>query len=301
MNDRAWSWQLRDRTLYPGRPPLVMGIVNVTPDSFSDGGRFVAADAAIAQGLHLVEQGADLLDIGGESSRPGSQPVTLEVELERVLPVIRGLAARTPVPLSVDTTKAEVARQALAAGAHIVNDITALQGDPAMAEVVRAFEAGLILMHMQGTPATMQQDPHYEDVVAEVAAFLEARLQASEDLGIARSRVVLDPGIGFGKTTQHNLDLLAQLEGLQRLGRPICLGVSRKGFLGKVLGKPLEERLAGSLTAACFALVEQTAQIVRVHDVAPTRDAVRILEALRQAREERTKGGEIEGTPGPAV
>ena len=279
------TWQLRDRTLTPGDPPLVLGIVNVTPDSFSDGGRFLDADAAVAHGLRLVEQGADLLDIGGESSRPGSQPISLDDELARVLPVVRRLAAQTSVPLSVDTCKSEVAHQALEAGAHIVNDITALQGDPAMPEVVRDFKAGVILMHMQGTPATMQVQPHYDDVVAEVAAFLEARLQACADVGIAGTQVALDPGIGFGKTVAHNLRLLVHLEELPRLGRPICLGVSRKGFLGKVLGRPLEQRLAGSLAAACYALVRQSAQIVRAHDVAETRDVVRLLAALREISE----------------
>jgi dihydropteroate synthase len=274
------TWQLRDRTLTPGAPPLILGIINVTPDSFSDGGQFRDADAAVAQGQRLVEEGADLLDIGGESTRPGSQPVALEEELSRVLPVVRRLAALTSTPLSVDTSKAEVARQALEAGAHVINDITALQGDPAMPEVVRSYGAGVILMHMQGTPATMQVEPRYNDVVSEVVEFLEARLQACIDLGIAASQVVLDPGIGFGKTAEHNLRLLAHLEELQRLGRPVCLGVSRKGFLGTVLGRPLHQRLAGSLAAACYALVRGAAQIVRVHDVAETRDVVVLLQNL---------------------
>ncbi len=278
-------WQLRDRTLTPGAPPLILGIVNVTPDSFSDGGQFLDADAAVAHGLNLVEQGADLLDIGGESTRPGSQPVPLEEELARVIPVVRRLAALTSTPLSVDTTKAEVARQALQAGAHVINDITALRGDPAMPEVVRSYGAGVILMHMQGTPATMQIAPHYDDVVAEVINFLEARLQACRDLGIAASQAVLDPGIGFGKTREHNLQLLAHLEELQRLGRPVCLGVSRKGFLGKLLNRPLHQRLASSLAAACYALVHGSAQILRVHDVAETRDAVVVVNALRERGE----------------
>jgi dihydropteroate synthase len=276
------TWQLRDRILTPGVLPVVLGIVNVTPDSFSDGGRFFDTDAAVAHGLHLIEQGADQLDIGGESTRPGSQPIAQEEELSRVIPVVRRLAALTRAPLSVDTSKAEVARQALEAGAHIINDITALQGDPHMSEVVRRYRAGIILMHMQGTPATMQIEPHYDDVVAEVAGFLEARLQACLDLGIAASQVVLDPGIGFGKTTEHNLRLLARLEELQRLGRPVCLGVSRKGFLGKVLGRPLEQRLAGSLAAACFALIRGTAQLLRVHDVAETRDLVTLITEIRK-------------------
>jgi dihydropteroate synthase len=190
----------------------------------------------------------------------------------------------------VDTSKAEVARQALEAGAHVVNDVTALCGDPEMAAVVRDFGAGVILMHMQGTPATMQDRPTYEDVGREVAEFLEARLQAAADLGIAPSRVVLDPGIGFGKTAAHNIALLARLGELRRLGRPVCLGVSRKGFLGKLLDRPVHDRLAASLAAACFALAHQAAQIFRVHDVAPTRDAVILFTALE---------GTPAGGPGP--
>jgi len=274
-------WHLRDRSLNPGRPPLVMGIINATPDSFSDGGRYLDSTAAIAHALHLVEQGADLLDIGGESSRPGSTPVTLEEELARVLPVVQALAAQTSVPLSIDTCKAEVARHCLAAGAHIVNDITALRGDPDMAAVVRDFGAGVVLMHMQGTPATMQDNPIYIDVVAEVRSFLEERLHAAEEMGIAAERVVLDPGIGFGKGREHNVALLAGLGELRRLGRPVCLGVSRKGFLGKLLDRPVDRRLVGSLAAACFALAQESAQILRVHDVAETRDAVIVFETLK--------------------
>jgi dihydropteroate synthase len=261
-----------------------MGIVNVTPDSFSDGGQFADADAAVAYGMELVRQGAVLLDIGGESTRPGAIPVSLEEELRRVVPVVRQLAERTPVLLSVDTYKSEVARQALGAGAHVINDVTALQGDPDMAEVVRSFDAGVILMHMQGTPQTMQLHPTYEDVVAEVSDFLEARLRAAADLGIAEERVVLDPGIGFGKTREHNIQLLAQLNKLQRLGRPVCLGVSRKGFLGRLLDRAVEERLPGSLAAVCHALAHHAAQIVRVHDVAPTRDAVTVFGMLEEVR-----------------
>jgi dihydropteroate synthase len=275
------AWHLRDRILYPGRPPLVMGIVNATPDSFSDGGRYLDRDAAIAHALELVHEGADLLDIGGESTRPGAPPVPLDEELARVVPVVQGLVAQTSVPLSIDTSKAEVARQCLAAGAHIVNDVTALRGDPEMGEVVRDFAAGVILMHMQGTPATMQHNPTYTDVVAEVAAFLEERLQAGVEMGIARDRVVLDPGIGFGKGREHNVTLLAGLGELRRLGRPVCLGVSRKGFLGKLLDRPLDRRLAGSVAAACFALAQESAQVLRVHDVAETYDAVIVFETLR--------------------
>lgn len=275
-----YKWHLRDRVLTIGRRPLVMGIVNVTPDSFSDGGLYSATDAAVAHGLELVEQGADLLDIGGESSRPGSQPVPLEDELRRVVPVVEQLAARTGVPLSVDTSKAEVAHACLTAGAHIVNDVTAMTGDPAMAEVVRDSGAGVVLMHMQGTPATMQLKPTYENVVAHITAYLQERLQASVDFGIATARVALDPGIGFGKTREHNIELLTRLAEFQRLGRPICLGVSRKGVLGRLLDRPLEQRLAGGLAVVCHAMSQGAVQIVRVHDVAETCDVVKMWEAL---------------------
>jgi dihydropteroate synthase len=282
MSEQGGVWRCRDRVLECGRPALVMGIVNVTPDSFSDGGRYPSTELAVAHGLELVQQGADLLDVGGESSRPGSQPVPLEDELNRVLPVVRELAQRTSVPLSVDTTKAEVARQALDAGAHIVNDITALLGDPEMVHVVRSHAAGVVLMHMQGTPATMQLNPTYDDVVRAVFAFLEARLQALQNFGIAEDRAVLDPGIGFGKRSEHNWKLLQRLEELQRLGRPVCLGVSRKGFLGRRLDRPVQQRLAASLAAVCFALGRGAAQIVRVHDVAETRDAIEVYRALME-------------------
>jgi len=194
--------------------------------------------------------------------------------------VVRGLAAHSDMPLSVDTYKAEVARQALAAGACVVNDVSALRGDPDMAAVVRDFHAGVILMHMQGVPATMQQNPTYDDVVRDVAEFLQERLQAAMDLGIGHEQVVLDPGIGFGKTADHNFQLLARLAELRRLGRPVCLGLSRKGFLGKLLGRPVGQRLAGSLAAVCFALAAHAAQVVRVHDVAETRDAVALFARL---------------------
>jgi dihydropteroate synthase len=280
-------WQLPDRELAIGRRPLVLGIVNVTPDSFADGRRYASTDAAVAHGLDLVRQGADLLDVGGESTRPGSAGVPVEVELERVVPVVEALAARASVPVSVDTSKAEVARRCLRAGAHVINDVTALAGDPEMAEVVRSARAGLVLMHMQGTPATMQQAPHYADVVAEVAGFFEQRLAAAAAAGIEPGRVVVDPGIGFGKTVEHNLQLLARLEEFGRLGRPVCLGVSRKGFIGSVLGRPLERRLAGSLAVVCHAVARGAVQVVRVHDVEETRDAVTLLAAVAEWRERR--------------
>jgi dihydropteroate synthase len=276
------TWHLKDRILSLGRRPLVMGIVNVTPDSFSDGGRHATSEAAVTHGLELVRQGADILDIGGESTRPGATPVSLEEELQRVVPVVEALAKQTSVPLSIDTSKAEVARAVLAKGAGIINDVTALRGDPKMAEVVRAGNAGLILMHMQGTPATMQQNPTYENVIEEIGRFFEERLQAARAVGIDRERVALDPGIGFGKTSAHNLEILARLEEFQRFGRPVCLGVSRKGFVGRLLkNRPVERRLAGSLAAVCHAMVREVVQIVRVHDVEETKDALNVIAAIK--------------------
>jgi dihydropteroate synthase len=252
-----------------------MGIVNVTPDSFSDGGQHATPDAAVAHGLELVRQGADILDIGGESTRPGAAPVPLAEELNRVLPVVERLVPQVPVPISVDTSKADVARACLAAGAVIVNDVTAL-ADPAMIEVVREARAGVVIMHMQGTPPTMQRAPTYTDVVAEIRQFLQERLHALATLGIAPGRVVVDPGIGFGKTREHNIEILTRLAEFQELGRPVCLGVSRKGFLGRLLDRPVERRLAGSLAAACFAMSRAAVQVIRVHDVEATRDAVTV-------------------------
>jgi dihydropteroate synthase len=274
------EWHLRDRVLSIGSRPLVMGIVNVTPDSFSDGGKYATVEAGVRHGLELIEQGADLLDIGGESTRPGAVPVILEEELARVVPVVRALATQTQLPLSVDTSKAEVARQCLEAGAHIVNDVTALTGDPAMAEVVRSNGAGVVLMHMQGTPATMQVNPRYEEVVADVRRFLANRVEAVHSQGIPHEKIVVDPGIGFGKAREHNLSLLARLEEFQVLGRPVCLGVSRKGFLGKVLDRPVEDRLAGALAAVCFAMSRKAVQVVRVHDVRETKDAVTVFDVI---------------------
>ena len=277
------TWQLTDRVLTIDRRPLVMGIVNVTPDSFSDEGRYADPDAAVAKGLELIRQGADILDIGGESTRPGALPVPLEEELRRVVPVIQALARQTAVPLSVDTSKAEVARASLDEGAQAINDVTALTGDPAMAGVIRQSKAGVILMHMKGTPRTMQQDPQYGDPVEEISRFFEERLAFAESAGIPSHHLILDPGIGFGKTSAHNLEILARLEEFQRFRRPVCLGVSRKGFVGRLLSnRPVERRLAGSLAAVCHAMTRRAVQMVRVHDVEETRDAVNVIAAIQE-------------------
>ena len=269
------------------RPYRLMGIVNVTPDSFSDGGRFLAPDAALAHARELVAEGAEILDVGGESTRPGAEPVSPGEELRRVLPVLEGLAEAAPgAQLSIDTTKAQVARAAIVAGAQLVNDVSALRGDPGMAELIAASGVECCLMHMLGEPRTMQRDPRYEDVVDEVRAFLEERLEFAVAAGIPEQRIMLDPGIGFGKTLAHNLELLRRLPELARLGRPLVVGTSRKGFLG-VLGarahgyeQPLEptRRLPGTIATSVLAF-ERGASVLRVHDVAPVAEALAVAAA----------------------
>jgi dihydropteroate synthase len=275
-------WRCRDHLLEIVRRALVMGIVNVTPDSFSDGGRFDTTAKAVEHSLRLIAEGADIIDIGGESSRPGAEPVSLAEELRRVIPVVEQVARLASIPISVDTTKAEVARQAIRSGASIINDITALRGDAGMAEVVLESRAGLILMHMQGTPQTMQLNPAYENVVDDIGAFFEERLRFAAENGIESDCIALDPGIGFGMTLDHTLHVLRNLAEFQRFGRPVCLGVSRKGFIGQIVDRPRPQRLAGSLAVACHAIANGAAQIIRVHDVAEHRDAVRMLEVLNQ-------------------
>jgi dihydropteroate synthase len=262
----------------PFERPAIMGVLNVTPDSFSDGGRFLDPVAAVAHGKRLAEEGADLIDVGGESTRPGAAPVSLGDELERVTGVIEALAASSPVPVSIDTSKAEVARSALAAGASFVNDVTALRGDAAMGGVVAEAGVDVCLMHMKGEPRTMQDDPRYDDVVGEVRAFLEARLAAAVEAGIAEERVWLDPGIGFGKTLEHNLELIRRLDEIVGIGRPVVFGASRKSFLGRLTGRPETERVAGTLAVNVLAL-ERGATMFRVHDVAATLDALRVATA----------------------
>jgi dihydropteroate synthase len=274
-------WEALGRTIVTGsdRAPKVMGVVNVTPDSFSDGGRLGSPADALELARRLVAEGADLLDVGGESSRPGSDPVPLEEEIRRVIPAVEAFAHGLGVPVSVDTTKAEVARRALAAGASVINDITALGGDPDLARVVADSGAGVVLMHMRGVPKTMQADPRYDDVVAEVYEFLARRVEAAEAAGIPRERVAIDPGIGFGKTSEHNLDLLRNLGRFATLGCAVLVGTSRKGFLGTVTGRPVEQRATASVVASLFAAT-RGADVVRVHDVGPMVDAVKVWKAL---------------------
>jgi dihydropteroate synthase len=254
-----------------------MGILNVTPDSFSDGGRYADLPAAVARAEALLAAGADIIDVGGESTRPGSMPVSADEECRRVLPVIERIAGL----VSVDTTKAVVAERALAAGARIVNDVSALRFDPRMVAVVREAGAGLVLMHMAGTPATMQQRPRYTDVVSEVRGFLAERVAFAEREGVGREQIAVDPGIGFGKTVEHNVALLARVGELRPPGCALLVGASRKSFLGKLLGREVDQRLAGSLAAAAWALM-QGVNVVRVHDVAETADVVRWLQLMRE-------------------
>lgn len=276
---QRFAWRCRDRDVSFGELPLLMGIVNVTPDSFSDGGLWLDPAKAVEHALQLVEDGADILDVGGESTRPGSEAVSLEEELRRVVPVVEQLRARTERLISVDTQKAEVARQALAVGADIINDVSGCAADPQMIPICAASDCGVMIMHMQGTPQTMQLNPHYEDVVREVREELGSGMAKLEAAGIDRCRVVVDPGIGFGKTAQHNVDLLTNIAELRTLERPVLIGHSRKRFLSKVLGRPLEERLAGTLGVS-IAVTSLGADIVRVHDVRETRDALLAWQAI---------------------
>ncbi|MGA9856879.1 MAG: dihydropteroate synthase [Solirubrobacteraceae bacterium] len=257
----------------------VMGIVNVTPDSFSDGGLYSDAAAAIEHGVELEAEGAAILDVGGESTRPGAQPVSAEDELTRVVPVIAGLrAAGATAQISIDTSKAAVARAALDAGATLVNDVTALRGDPELAGLVAERRVPVCLMHMLGEPRTMQRDPHYDEVVSDVKAFLEERMAFAIGQGIAEERILLDPGIGFGKTVEHNLTLLARLHELAALGRPLVIGTSRKSFLGRITGRAVEDRLAATIATNVLAY-ERGASVFRVHDVGPVHDALAIAAA----------------------
>ena len=261
---------------------LIMGILNVTPDSFSDGGRFLNAPEAVLNGVRMVEEGADILDVGGESTRPGSEPVPLEEESRRVLPVIEGLAKRVKVPLSIDTTKSQVAERALQAGASMVNDTSGLTDDLQTASVAARHGAALVLMHRKGVPKVMQADPRYADLMGEIFAFLRQSIWMAQDAGVGEDQIAIDPGIGFGKTLEHNLFLLKHLTELSVLGKPILIGPSRKSFIGRILNLPVEDRLEGT-AAAVTAAVLNGAALVRVHDVKEMVRVIRVADAIRRA------------------
>ena len=263
------------------RSPQVMGVLNVTPDSFSDGGCHVTPEAALAHARALVDGGARIIDIGGESTRPGAEPVDEAVELERVIPVIEAMAGEVDALISVDTSKPAVMREAVAAGAGLINDVRALREDQALTTAAE-LAVPVVLMHMQGEPGSMQEAPYYSDVVTEVMEFLEERVLACERVGIPREHLVLDPGFGFGKTLEHNLELMKHLDRFQSLGLPLLVGVSRKSIIGGVLDSPLSERLYGGIALAALA-IWQNASIIRTHDVRETLDAVRMIEAVRNA------------------
>lgn len=267
--------------LVPGgdRRTLVMGVLNVTPDSFSDGGKFFEVESALARARQMVEEGADILDVGGESTRPGAEPVSAEEEMRRVLPVIRGIREFSDVPISIDTYKAPVARAALQAGAQIINDISGLTLDPDLAYVAAQSGAWLVVMHILGTPRTMQQQIHYDDVVGDILAFLRRQMAVAEAAGVPRHRLIADPGIGFGKTAQHNLEIVRRLREFQTLGVPILIGPSRKSFIGKVLDLPPDQRVEGTAAAVAIA-IWNGASIVRVHDVLPMVRVARMTDAL---------------------
>jgi dihydropteroate synthase len=273
------QWRCRHRTI-DLRRPIVMGILNVTPDSFSDGSRYATVDLALEHAGRMVAEGASIIDVGGESSRPGAQGVEASVEIARVVPVIEGIAATFNIAISIDTAKPNVMSAAVAAGACIINDIHALRA-PGAREVAAQTQAGVCLMHMQGEPRTMQDRPHYKDVVAEVIAFLRRERQACIDAGVASDTMAFDPGIGFGKSLEHNLALLKELPRIAALDAPLMVGVSRKRMIGDILGKALDERLYGGLGLASLA-VANGARIIRTHDVGPTRDAIRSVSAVLQ-------------------
>ena len=277
---KLYAINLRGKTLELGRRTLIMGILNITPDSFSDGGRFDDYERALAQAMELISAGADILDVGGESTRPGSTAAPLDVELERVIPIIRAVRESSDIPISIDTTKSEVALKSLEAGADMINDVSSLRFDPEMARVAAEWGVPVILMHMLGVPRTMQINPVYESVISEIISFLEERMSFAVQNGIKRSQIVVDPGIGFGKTVTHNLNIIRDLDSFSCMDRPILLGASRKRFIGTILGRAEEERELGTAVVNAFGIAAG-AHILRVHDVGFHREAVRMAEALR--------------------
>jgi dihydropteroate synthase len=273
--------QAKDRLIEIHDRPLIMGVINVTPDSFFDGGRYFDTEAAVAHAVRLVAEGADLLDIGAESTRPGADAVNEEEEHRRAIPVLTAVAKAVTVPISIDTSKASVARAALDAGAVLVNDVTALRGDQAMVDVLAQTGAGIVLMHMNGTPRSMQQAPHYDDVIGEISEFFEERIRFAMTHGIVRRQIILDPGIGFGKLLEHNLALLGQLRRFTLFECPVLVGVSQKGFLGQLLDRPVQERQWGTAAAVAMA-VDRGAGILRVHDVRAMKDVVQVAAAINR-------------------
>lgn len=279
---RVYKLRLRDKELELGKRTLVMGVLNVTPDSFSDGGLYLDPKRAVERAWKMVEEGADIIDIGGESTRPGAEPLPLEEELKRVMPVLEALGPSFPVPMSIDTYKAKVAEEALKAGVSIVNDISGLGFDQKMAEVVARYGAALVIMHIKGTPRDMQLNPTYEDVMGEIRAYLRERIEKAEKAGVNPEAIVIDPGIGFGKRLEHNLEIFRRLKELEGLDKPILVGPSRKRFIGEILGVDTDQRLYGTLAAVAFSVLHG-AHIVRVHDVRPCRQLVDVIDAITNA------------------
>jgi len=280
LSEKKTVFQFRHRSYDFFSRTHIMGVINVTPDSFSDGGKFFDLEAAVQQGLKLTEEGADLLDIGGESTRPGSEPVSVTEGIERVIPVIEKLAPKIKIPISIDTYKAEVAERALEAGAEILNDISALRFDPQMVAVAKRFDCPVILMHIKGTPRNMQENPVYTDLLSEIVEYFQERIGFAKQAGLDEAKLILDPGIGFGKTLEHNLEILKNLSYFSGLGRPILVGLSRKSFIGKILDLPVTQRLEGSLAALAFAIL-RGANLVRVHEVKESVRVARIIDQLK--------------------
>ncbi|MBW2039858.1 MAG: dihydropteroate synthase [Deltaproteobacteria bacterium] len=276
---RTFLLRCQDRELRLGERTLLMGVLNVTPDSFSNGGLFFEPARAIEHGLKMAEEGADIIDVGGESSRPGSDPLPLEEELRRVIPIIEGLTSRLEIPISVDTYKSQVAERAIEAGAQMINDISGLRFDPQMAYVAARYDSPLVIMHIKGTPKSMQQNPHYEDLMGEIIAYLRKGIEEAEKAGVDPQQVIVDPGIGFGKRVQDNVVILNRLGDLNILGRPLLIGTSRKSFIGAVLDLEVHQREIGTLATVAVSAMKG-AHIVRAHDVAPTRQVVDMVDAI---------------------
>ena len=271
--------ELGQKTLDLSSRTHLMGVLNVTPDSFSDGGRFLKLEEAVKQGLKLAEEGADIIDIGGESTRPGSEPVTIEEELRRIMPVIEELTKRIQVPISIDTYKSKIAKEVLDSGASMVNDISGLRFDPEMKKVIAEYDVPVVLMHIQGTPRNMQENPKYDNLIEDIKSYLNQSISMAEEAGIGEDKIIIDPGIGFGKTLDDNLKILKNLREFKSLGKPVMIGVSRKSFIGKILDLPTDERLEGSLAALAIAVING-ANILRVHDVKESKRVAKLVDAI---------------------